>query len=60
MELRINRIHERTLTLTYSNKNELTFKEILDKNKTINIHQRNLQILSTEICQAKNKTFLIL
>ena len=57
MEHRINRIHERTLTIIYSYKNQLTFKEILAKNKAIKIHQRNLQILATEICKAKTKTF---
>ena len=56
MEHRINRIHERTLRLIYPNEHQLTFKELLEKNKTISIHQRNLQTLATEIYKAKNKT----
>ena len=34
---------------------ELIFKEHLEKNKTVSINQRNLQILATEIWKAKNK-----
>ena len=55
MEHRINRIHKRTLRLIYPNQHQLTFKELLEKNKTVSIHQRNLQILATEIYKAKNK-----
>ena len=55
MEHRINRIHERTLRLIYPNQHQLTFKELLEKNKTVSIHQRNLQTLVTEIYKAKNK-----
>ena len=56
MEHKINRIHERTLRLIYPNQNQLMFKELLEKRKTISIHQRNLQTLATEIYKAKNKT----
>ena len=56
MEHKINRIHERSLRLIYPNQHQLTFKELLEKNKTSSIHQRNLQILATEIYKAKNKT----
>ena len=55
MEHRINRIHERTLRLIYPNQHQLTFKELLEKNKTVSIHQRNLQTLANEIHKAKNK-----
>ena len=58
MEYRINRIHERTLRLIYPNQRQLTFKELLKKNKTVSIHQRNLQTLATEIYKAKNKISL--
>ena len=58
MEHRINRIHERTLRLIYPNQHQLTFKELLEKNKTVSIHQRNLQTLATEIYKAKNKISL--
>ena len=55
MEHRINRIHKRTLRLIYPNQHELTFKELLEKNKIVKVNQRNLQILATEIYKAKNK-----
>ena len=55
MEHRINIIHERTLRLIYPDQHQLTFKELLEKNKTVIFHQRNLQILANEICKAKNK-----
>ena len=55
MEHRINRIHERTLRLIYPNQHQLIFKELLEKNKTVSIYQRNLKTLATEIHKAKNK-----
>ena len=35
---KINRIHERTIRLTYPNQHQLTFMELLGKNKTVSIH----------------------
>ena len=55
IEHRINRIHDRTLRLIYPNQHQLTFKELLEKSKTVSIRQRNLQTLATEIYKAKNK-----
>ena len=55
MEHRINRTHKRTLQLIYPNQHQLTFKELLEKNKTVSIHHRYLQTLATEIYKAKNK-----
>ena len=55
MEHRINRIHERTLRLIYPSQHQLTFKELLEKQKTVSIHQRNLKTLATEIYKVKNK-----
>ena len=53
MEHRINKIHERALRLIYPSDSKLTFKELLDKNKTVSIHQKNLQVLATEIFKVK-------
>ena len=53
MEHSINRIHERALCLIYPSDSKLTFKELLNKNKTVSIHQKNLQVLATEIFKAK-------
>ena len=53
MEHSINKIHERALRLIYPSNSKLTFKELLDKNKTVSTHQKNLQVLATEIFKAK-------
>ena len=55
MKHRLNRIHERTLRLIYPNQYQPTFKELLENNKAVSIHYRNLQTLATEIYNAENK-----
>ena len=42
MEHRINKINERAVRLIYPSDSKLTFKELLVKNKTVSIHQKNL------------------
>ena len=49
---KINRIHERSLRVVCNDKN-FTFKELLDKDKAVSIHTRNLQILVTEMFNVK-------
>ena len=58
MEYRINRTQEKTFRLIYPNQNQLTFKELVEKNKSINIHQRNFQTFATEILSLKTRSFL--
>ena len=53
MEHRINKIHERALRLIYPSDPKFTFKGLLEKNKTVSIHQKNLQVLVTEIFKAR-------
>ena len=53
MENRINNIHERALRMVYENSKSLSFHELLQKDNSVSIHQRNLQILATEIFKAK-------
>ena len=53
MEHRINNIHERALRVVYENSKSLTFSELLQKDNSVSIHQRNLQILATEIFKEK-------
>ena len=53
MEHRINKIHEKALRLIYPSDSKLTFKELLEKNKTVSIRRKNLQVLATEIFKAK-------
>ena len=50
---RINKIHERALRLVYQNKN-LSLSELLELDNAVTIHQRNLQVLVTEIFKVKN------
>ena len=53
MEHSINKIHERVLRLIYPSDSKLTFKELLDKSKTVSIHQKNLQVIATKIFREK-------
>ena len=53
MEHKINKIYERALRIIHPSDSKLTFKELLDKNKTASIHQKNLQVLATEIFKVK-------
>ena len=50
---RINKIRERALRLVYQD-NSLPFAEPLEKDNSATIHQRNLQVLATEIFKLKN------
>ena len=45
---RINSIHERALRVTYQDY-QSTFLKLLRKDNSVTIHQRNLQVLATEI-----------
>ena len=45
---KINRIHERALRTVYSDYNSF-FNELLDKDGSFTIHQRNVQSLAIEI-----------
>ena len=54
MEHGINRIHERALRLIYPYQNQPTFKEVLEKNKTVSIRERNSETFANEIYKAKH------
>ena len=43
------------LTRVYPNQHQLTYKELLEKSKTVGIDHRNLQTLAIKIYKAKNK-----
>ena len=51
---RINSIHERALRVVYRDYNA-GFSELLSKDKSVTIHQRNLQLLATEIFKTKSE-----
>ena len=50
---KINRLHERALRLVYQN-DELSFEELLEKDGSVTIHQRNLRKLAIEMYKVKN------
>ena len=50
---KINRLHERCLRIVYSD-NQSTFEELLEKDNTVSVHQRNLQFLATELYKVLN------
>ena len=50
----VNKIHERALRLVYDDSPYLSFDELIIKDKSVIIHQRNLQLLATEDFKVKN------
>ena len=50
---RINRIHERALRLVYED-SQSTFMELLKKDESFTIHERNIQSLAIELYKVKN------
>ena len=50
---KINRLHESALRVVYKNENS-SFQEVLDKDNSITIHQRNLQQLAIEMYEINN------
>ena len=54
MNNRINTLHEKALRLVYTNRPNLSFADLLKKDKSVKLHQKNLQILVTEIYEVKN------
>lgn len=52
---RINRLHDRALRLVYNDYHS-TFDELLERDNSVSVHIKNLQILATEIYKFKNNT----
>ena len=50
---KINSIHERALRITYQDRIS-TFQELLNKDNSVSIHHRNLQVLATEMFKIHN------
>ena len=49
-----NKIHEKALRLVCKNETFFSFDDLLKRDKSVSIHQKNLQILATEIYKTKN------
>ena len=45
---RINKLHERCFRVIY-NRKKSTFQKLLHKDKSVSIHNRNLQVFATEM-----------
>ena len=50
---KINRLHKRCLRIIYSDK-QSSFVTLLEKDGSVSVHNRNLQILATEMYKVKN------
>ena len=48
MNIKINRLHETCMRLIYEDKTS-SFEELLEQDKSVLIHTRNLQMLPTEM-----------
>ena len=54
MHSRINKLHERALRVVYKNDDNLTFEELLVKDKSFSVHDMNLQKLALVMYKVKN------
>ena len=54
MEHKVNSIHKRALKLVYEDSYDITFQELLTRDKSVSVHQKNLQLLAIEISKSKN------
>ena len=50
----INKLHERALRLVCNDKSS-SFRELLERGKSFTIHERNIQVLLTEIFKVKSR-----
>ena len=53
MNRKINHVHERALRIVY-NDYQLTFDELLNKDKSVSIHHRNIRQVAIEMYKVKN------
>ena len=51
---RVNKLHERALRIVYQDYAS-SFTELLEKDNSTTIHNRNIQLLATELFKVKNE-----
>ena len=49
-----NKLHERALRLVYNDESS-SFRELLERDKSVTIHERNIQVPLTEIFKVKKR-----
>lgn len=49
LDNQINKIHEKALRLVYKDETVIFFDHLLKRDKSVNINQKNLQIIATEV-----------
>ena len=54
MTLNNRKIHEKSLRIVYKDETFLCLDDLLKRDKSVSIHEKNLQILATEVCKTKN------
>ena len=53
MHSRINGLHEKALRIVYQDEKKSSFQQLLNKDESVTIHQRNLKLLTCKIFQQK-------
>ena len=53
LKSRINKLHGKALRMVYQDYLS-SFTKLLEQDKSTTIHNRNIQLLATELCQVKN------
>ena len=53
LNTKINKLHERALRIVYKD-DDLTFQQLLEKDNSVTIHEKNLQKLATEMYKVKH------
>ena len=53
IDTQISKLHERGLRLVYNDKSS-SFRELLARDNSVTIHERNIQVLLTEIFKVKS------
>ena len=53
LNIKINRLHKRALRIVYQD-NDLSFEELLQKDNSVSIHNRNIQLVAIEMFNVRN------